>query len=41
MSFAQGSCVVAASSREIRLNNMSTAKGNVNVKNLVQTINQI
>ena len=37
MSLAQGSCAVAASSRS---NNMSTAEGNVNVKNLVQTIVQ-
>ena len=40
MSLAQGSCAVAASSRENRSNNMSTAEGNVNVKNLVQTIVQ-
>ena len=38
MSLAQGSCAVAASSRENRSNNMSTAEGNV--KNLVQTIVQ-
>ena len=37
MSLAQGSCAVAASSRS---NNMSTAEGNVIVKNLVQTIVQ-
>ena len=40
MSLAQGSCAVAASSRENRLNNMTAAKGNVNVKNLVQSIVQ-
>ena len=40
MSLAQGSCAVAASSRENRSNNMSAAKGNVNVKNLVQSIVQ-
>ena len=37
MSLAQCSCAVAASSRENRSNNMSTSKGNVNIKNLVQT----
>ena len=46
-SLAQGSCAVAASSRENRPNNMSTlwcinmtAAGSVNVKNLAQTIFQ-
>ena len=40
MSLVQGSCAVAASLRENCSNNMSTAEGNVNVKNLVQTIVQ-
>ena len=48
LSLEQGSCTVAASSRQNRSNNMSTlrmsiniaAKENVNVKNLVQTIVQ-
>ena len=40
MSLAQGSCAVAASSQENRANNKSTAEGNVNVENLVQTIFQ-
>ena len=55
MSLAQGSCAVAASSRENRSNNMSTlwslinmmwcllnmaAEGNINVKNLAQTMVQ-
>ena len=38
MSLTQGSCALAASSREERSNNMSTAEGNV--KNLNQTIVQ-
>ena len=45
MSLAQGSCAVVASSQENRSNNRSTlinmaAEGNVNVKNLVQTLVQ-
>ena len=40
MSLAQGSCPVAASSRENRLNNMSTAEKNVSIRDLVQTIVQ-
>ena len=38
MSFAQGSCAVAASSPENYSNNNMAADGNVNVKNVVQTI---
>ena len=40
MSLAQGSCTVAASSWENHSNKRSTAKGNVNVKKIIQAIVQ-
>ena len=40
MSLAQGSCIVAASSWGNHSNKRSTARGNVNVKKIIQTIVQ-
>ena len=40
MSLTQNSCAVTTSSQESHSSNMSSAEGNVNVKNLVQTIVQ-